>query len=214
MKNSTVDYTYLRISSTTSFHVTTGEHIHSPPSTAGCPPVALAAVQAYGIDMKVLAIDPGYDRCGVAVIEKNTRELQKKELLLYSGCITTKKSDVFEKRLFTVGHTCKDLIEQYTPDVVALEKVYFSKNQKTALKIAEIRGALMYIATAAHIPVREYSPSEVKVAITSSGNADKRQVAQMVHALITIRKKIKYDDEYDAVALGLTCLSHTVATER
>lgn len=164
--------------------------------------------------MKVLAIDPGYDRCGVAVIEKEGYKSRGKEVLLFSQCITTEKSENFEKRLTVVGDACWEIIKKYKPNAIVLEKIYFSKNQKTALKIAEVCGVITYLATRAHIPLFEYTPSEVKSAVTSFGGADKRQVALMVRALIVINKKIEYDDEYDAIALGLTYFSRIVAIKR
>ena len=154
--------------------------------------------------MKVLGIDPGYGRCGMAVVER----LQgTKEVLLYSDCVETSAKKDFPERLAIISAECMRLIKKHRPDAVALEKLYFSTNQKTAMHVAEVRGALIGTATSLDIPVFEYTPGEVKSAAAGSGSADKRQVATMLHALVKIDKKIKHDDEYDAIAVGVTHLA-------
>ncbi len=154
--------------------------------------------------MKVLAIDPGYGRCGVAVVEKNGGG---KEVLLYSACIETSAQDEFADRLAEVASECARLIEAHSPDCVALEKLYFSNNQKTAMQVAEVRGALINTAQGAGIEVFEYTPGEVKSAAAGNGSADKKAVARMLHALMKIEKEIRHDDEYDAIAIAVTHLS-------
>ena len=154
--------------------------------------------------MKVLGIDPGYGRCGVAVLEKNNGG---KEMLLYSDCIETSAKADFGARLMHVADECARLIREHTPDVVALEKLYFQTNQKTAMHVAEVRGALLNVAAGIDIPVFEYTPGEVKSAVAGSGRADKIAVAKMIHALVKIDKKINHDDEYDAIAIALTHLA-------
>lgn len=153
--------------------------------------------------MKVLAIDPGYGRCGVAVVEKENG----KETLLYSDCIETAKEDKFTERLAAVTSHCARLLKEHAPDCIALEKLYFTRNQKTAMRVAEVRGALIQIAAENDIPVFEYGPGEVKSATTGSGRADKQQIAAMLRLLIKIDKPIQYDDEYDAIAIGITHLA-------
>lgn len=154
--------------------------------------------------MKVLAIDPGYGRCGVAVLE---REPGEKETLLYSACIETSAKANFPERLGVVAGECARLAKKYKPDAVALEKLYFSTNQKTAMRVSEVRGALIQVATGLGIPVSEYTPGEIKSAAGGHGGAGKQQVAKMLHALIKIEKEIKHDDEYDAIAVGVTYLA-------
>ena len=150
--------------------------------------------------MKVLAIDPGYGRCGVAVVEKT----DGKETLLYSECIETSAKADFPERLSVITTECERLLKRHAPNALALEKLYFEKNQKTAMRVAEVRGALIQVATSAGVQVFEYSPGEVKVAAGGWGGADKIQMAKMLHALIKIDKKIRHDDEYDAIAIALT----------
>lgn len=153
--------------------------------------------------MKVLAIDPGYGRCGVAVVEKK----HGRERLLYSDCIETAGSDAFPERLAAVTAHCVRLLDEHAPDCMALEKLFFAKNQKTAMHVAEVRGALIQIAAERDIPVFEYGPGEVKSATAGSGKADKQQMATMLRMLVKIEKPIRHDDEYDAIAIGITHLA-------
>ncbi len=143
---------------------------------------------------RVLAVDPGYDRLGVAVMEN--------EALLYSGCFTPKKGD-FEKRIQEVHERVVTLIKKYKPDALALETLYFSKNQKTAIRVAEARGVIMLAAAKARIPLLEYSPQEVKIAVTGSGSAAKDGVIKMVSRILRLSPKKRLDDEYDAIALAI-----------
>lgn len=153
--------------------------------------------------MKVLAIDPGYGRCGVAVVEKS----DGKERLIYSDCIETSAARAFPERLAEVAGECERLIEEFAPDAVAIEKLYFTKNQKTAMQVAEVRGALIECAARRGLPVAEYTPGEVKMAAAGFGGADKRAVVKMLHALVQIEKEIAHDDEYDAIAIAITHLA-------
>src|SRR5262245_56302434 len=135
--------------------------------------------------MRVLAIDPGYGRCGVALLEKSGG----KETWLYSDCIETSADSPFDERLHAVSSECERLIQKFQPDAVAMEKLFFNKNQKTAMRVAEVRGAILHCATSAGIPVLEYTPVQVKSAL-GYGKADKKQVAKMLHMLVKIEKSI------------------------
>jgi len=152
--------------------------------------------------MRVLAIDPGYGRCGMAVVEKSGGP----ETLIYSTCVETSAQNDFGVRLAAVVDECTKLIGVHRPDALALEKLFFSKNQKTAMRVAEVRGALISCAGQNALQVFEYSPGQIKNAAAGWGGADKKQVAAMLHVLMKIDKKIQHDDEYDAIAIGLTHL--------
>jgi crossover junction endodeoxyribonuclease RuvC len=155
--------------------------------------------------MRVLAIDPGYGRCGIAVLERSSAG----DAVIYSDCIETSAADAFNDRLAAVAAECERVLMRHEPECLALEKLYFAKNRTTALKVAEVRGALLSMAAARDLPVHEYAPSEIKSAAAGSGNADKAQVAKMLHLLVRIEKPIRHDDEYDAIAVGLTHLAHS-----
>lgn len=151
--------------------------------------------------MVIIALDPGYDRCGIAVIE---RDENSKEVLLESLCITTDRSDAFEQRILYISKKFGSLIKKHKPDVCVLETLFFTTNQKTAMRVAEARGALILTATSLGIPIKEFTPKQVKIAVTGDGGASKQQVMYMLERLITIDKEVQYDDEYDAIAVGLT----------
>ena len=153
----------------------------------------------------ILGFDPGYERLGAALVEQKG----SKENLIYSTCIRTPKSALFEERLLMIGRACESLIAEYRPTAVALEKVFLTKNQKTAMQIAEVKGVLTYIAAQSGLPLFEYTPLEVKVAVTGHGGSDKRQVADMVKRLVSLPAKKRLDDELDAIAIALTCLAST-----
>jgi len=155
--------------------------------------------------MRVLAIDPGFGRCGVAVVEKENG----KEKVIYSDCIETSASLLFPERLAAVADACERVIREAKPQCMAIERLYFSTNQKTAMQVAEVRGALIALAARYSLPVSEYTPGEVKSAAAGWGGADKKQVIKMLHALVKIEKEIKHDDEYDAIAIGITHLART-----
>ncbi len=154
--------------------------------------------------MVILGIDPGYERCGVAVLEKGVQH----DRLLYSACLTTLKSLPFGLRLVEIGAGCAQLIDTYEVTDVALETLYFTKNQKTAMHVAEVRGALLYLAHTKGCHVVEYGPGEIKSAIAGDGRADKRQVMQMVRQLLRLEVRSTSDDEFDAIAVALTASAH------
>lgn len=156
---------------------------------------------------RVLAFDPGFERLGVAVVTKENG----KEKLLYSDCVRTEATLPFSERLHILGTAAEAAIEKWQPSAVALEHIFFEKNAKTAIGVAEVKGVLSYIAATHNLPVFEYTPLAVKVAITGYGKSDKKAVAQMVLRLLRIlalpKGKKTLDDELDAIAVGLTCLA-------
>lgn len=154
--------------------------------------------------MRVLAADPGYERLGVAVVERVGGE---KEKLLFSECIRTPKDTPFAERLSLLGDALEVLYEEYQPTAFATETLFFQKNQKTAMQVAEVRGMLLYIATRHRIPVFEYSPQAIKLAITGNGKADKHAMLTMIPRLISLPTKKMLDDELDAISIALTALA-------
>ncbi len=151
--------------------------------------------------MKILSIDPGYERLGVAIVKKNPGE---KEKLVYSNCFKTSAKLSFHDRLVLIGKEVKRLIKEFEPTALAIETLYFNTNQKTAINVAEVCGVIKYEALSAKLKLYEYTPLQVKIAVTGYGRGDKKQVISMINRLITIDKKITHDDEFDAIAIGLT----------
>ncbi len=151
--------------------------------------------------MKILSIDPGYERLGIAIIEK---ERGKKDSLIYSECFKTDAKIPFEDRLLEIGNKVEELINNYSPFVLAIETLFFSKNTKTAMRVAETRGTIIYIAKKNKLNIKEINPMEIKLAVTGDGKSDKQQMTKMVQLILKIDKKAT-DDEYDAIACGLAC---------
>jgi crossover junction endodeoxyribonuclease RuvC len=151
--------------------------------------------------MIILGIDPGYDRLGVAVLKK---EQGKKEELLFSECIVTDKKALFHERLFSAGQQLEEIIRKWKPTNLALEKLFFSKNQKTAMAVSEVRGMIIYIGSVHNLSLSEFTPQQVKIAITGYGGAGKANLADMIPKLISLPLKKRLDDEYDAIGITLT----------
>src|SRR3989338_3132932 len=156
--------------------------------------------------MRILAIDPGYERLGVAVLEKLPRQ---KETLLYSSCVQTSKTLPHAERLLKIASEVKKVTEEFEPNALAIETLFLHTNQKTVMPVAEARGAVLVEAARAGLTVCEYTPLQIKMAVTGYGKSDKKQVAEMVKKLISLPSQKRLDDEYDAIAIGLTHLAHT-----
>lgn len=153
--------------------------------------------------VRVLAVDPGYERCGIAVLEKQGG----KEVVLHSECVRTSKNIPFGERLHTVGDAIARVIKEHSPSVLAMETLFFTNNQKTAIAVAEARGVISYVAACAGLPLFEYGPGAIKIAVTGVGNADKKQVMNMIPKLVVLKNTDLIDDEYDAIAIGITHLA-------
>lgn len=151
--------------------------------------------------MRIISIDPGYERLGVAIIEKLPKQ---KEVLLFSECFKTSAKIAHHKRLALIGDRIREVVQEYRPEQLATEKLFFSGNQKTALLVAEARGVILFTGSSLGLDIFEYTPNEIKIAITGYGKAQKNQMIDMVRKLITVDSLKKSDDEFDAIAIGLT----------
>lgn len=154
--------------------------------------------------MKVLSIDPGYGRCGIAVISGTASQ----QVCEYSGCIETKSGDEFADRLQDICDRVREIIHEYNPEVLAIEKLFFNQNTTTAMKVAQVKGAIILVAKENNLKTHEYTPQKIKTAVTGYGKSSKNQMIQMTKQLVSIRTNAKHDDEYDAVAVGVACLAH------
>ncbi len=158
--------------------------------------------------MIILGIDPGYDRLGIAVIEKTAKGGSGKETLLHSSCLQTSSKDTIYTRLAQIGAETSRILDEFKPDALSIETLFISNNQKTAMRVSEARGIIMYEAARRNIPIHEYGPMEIKSAVTGDGSSDKLRMTKMVHLLIQIPEKKTVDDEYDAIAVALTHSAH------
>lgn len=148
----------------------------------------------------ILGIDPGYGRVGYGLVRKEGSSL----FYITAGCIETKKTESPSKRLHAIHKQINSLIETNTPHVLALEQLFFAKNTKTALRVAETRGILLLLGEEHNIPTREFTPLQVKVATCGYGKADKAQVQNMIMRIFKLTSLPKPDDVADALAIALT----------
>ena len=153
--------------------------------------------------MIILGIDPGYERLGLAIIKKDGG---KKEELLYSNCYKTDPKLDFEKRLFLIIEEIEKIIKEYKPDILSRETLFFSNNSKTAMRVSETRGAIIYCGVKNNLKIIEINPSQIKLAITGNGKSDKTQIIKMVQLILNFKKKA-VDDEYDAISCALTAIA-------
>ncbi len=157
----------------------------------------------------ILGIDPGYGRMGIAIIEKS----RGGEKLIYSECFETSDKLPHSKRLLLIRDKIEEVCNEFNPEKLAIETLLFSKNVKTALKVAEARGVIIATAARAEVKIFEYNPNQVKLAVTGYGKSDKKQVISMVEMLLKLPKKKRHDDEYDAIAIALTSSAMALSTE-
>ena len=150
--------------------------------------------------MTILGIDPGYATVGWGVIKS---EKGKQSMVGY-GAIVTPKTQPMPERLLYIGGELKKLIEEHKPDAVAVEELFFHTNQKTAITVAQARGVIIYVAESLGAKLYEYTPLQIKQALTGYGRADKQQMQYMVKLLLRLTDIPKPDDAADALAVALT----------
>jgi crossover junction endodeoxyribonuclease RuvC len=149
--------------------------------------------------MRILGIDPGIGRMGWGVIETQGSKIMP----LGYGCVeTTPNSDVSD-RLLIVSDQTEKIINEFKPDVLSIEELYFGTNAKTAFSVGQARGVVLLCAAKKKIPAEVYNPMEVKVAVTGYGKAEKNQIGQMVKVILGLESIPKIDDTSDALAVAL-----------
>lgn len=152
--------------------------------------------------IRVLGIDPGYGRCGWAVVEGNRVH---QELVAY-GCIETNNGLSVSGRLGILYEEIRKLAALHSPNMAAVEELYFFKNQKTVMQVGQARGAIVVALGQSGLPVFDYTPLQVKQTVTGYGRAEKAQVQLMVKSILKLSEVPKPDDAADAVAVALTHL--------
>lgn len=156
--------------------------------------------------MKVISVDPGYERLGVAILEKSPQT--NKDIVLYSTCLRTNKETPFSIRLLELGNAFSEIMFLYRPTHIALETLYLATNKTTAMGVSEVRGMLLFLAAQHGLSVVEFAPSQVKLAVAGYGKATKQDVEKMIRLLVKLPEKQLLDDELDAIAVGITALTH------
>ena len=178
--------------------------------------------------MIILGVDPGYDRVGVGIIEASNGL----DNYIYSDCILTDKKDTFVNRLSHINRSLSLILNQYRPDLLVIESLFFAKNVKTAMDVAQARGSILltlntYIEsiqtlnknerytknlTVKHVDLLELTPMQIKLSLAGNGHADKKSVSYMVYQILKLDTNINFinknknkilDDEIDALSIAL-----------
>lgn len=157
--------------------------------------------------MIVLGIDPGYAIVGCGVVEYQNNHFR----VLTYGAITTEAHTPFNERLEKIFDEANELIQRFRPDAMAIEKLFFNTNQKTAIDVAQARGALVLAAQKNKVPIFEYTPLQVKQSVVGYGRAEKKQVQEMTRVMLNLEKIPKPDDAADALAMAI-CHCHSAGS--
>lgn len=155
--------------------------------------------------MIILGVDPGTATMGYGVLEK----IGNRYRALAYGVLETPKTLLPHERLLTLYRGLQELVVQHQPDALATEQLLFSTNRRTAIQVARAAGVVLLVAAEAGIEWREYTPLQVKQAVTGYGVADKRQVQTMVQRLLSLEAPPKPDDAADALAIAICHAHHT-----
>ena len=152
--------------------------------------------------MRILGIDPGIGICGFGLIETSGRASAR---ALDYGAVTTMVDAPMSVRLKELYESLAVVFKETKPEVVAIEKLFFSKNITTGIAVAEARGVILLVCEQAGVKVREYTPNQIKMSLTGYGGATKSQMQEMVRVHLGLDKKPKPDDAADALAAAITC---------
>ena len=153
----------------------------------------------YNLAMKILGIDPGMAIVGYALVEIESNKIK----LLTSGSIQTDKKLEDSKRLLEIYNDLTLIVDKYKPDYASVEQLFFFKNQKTIIPVAEALGVILTVLEKFNIPTFSYTPMEVKQVLTGYGRADKKEVEQMVKLTLDNIELPKLDDTIDAIAIAI-----------
>lgn len=159
--------------------------------------------------MKILGIDPGYAIVGYGIVEYDNIRFKSLDF----GAITTNNNAPFSRRLKDIYDSVTKLIDIHKPDFLSIEELFFNTNVKTAIAVGHARGVLLLAAENAGLPIYEYTPLQIKQAVTGYGRADKNQVQQMVKTLMGYTAVPKPDDVADAIAVAI-CHAHSYKPDK
>jgi len=151
--------------------------------------------------MLILGIDPGTVAIGLGLIEYKN----KKVALVAFDCLTTKPKETTAERLNDLHQKLTKFIKKHKPAIIAVEDLFFFKNLKTAMKVSQARGVILLAASQQKITVYEYTPLQIKQALTGYGRAEKKQVQHMVKAVLGLKEIPQPDDAADALAAAICC---------
>lgn len=151
-----------------------------------------------------MGIDPGLATIGFGILDQNGSDIKPVDF----GCIKTEAQSMLTTRLKQIYDACTLLIGEHQPDIVTVEKLFFNRNVTTAFTVGQARGVILLAAEEAGIPITEYTPLQVKKAVTGYGQAEKKQVQEMVKMLLALPRIPKPDDVADALAIAI-CEAHS-----
>ena len=154
--------------------------------------------------MRVIGIDPGVAITGYGIIDENGSEYN----YLDSGCVRTPKDLNSASRLKDIHDAIFELVTKHAPQALAVEKLFFSKNVRTAFQVGEARGVIILAAARCNVDLFEYTPLQIKQAVAGYGKAEKKQVQKMVQMLLKLSHNLQVDDEADALAVALCHLQN------
>jgi len=157
--------------------------------------------------MKILGLDPGYAIVGYGIVEY----LNSSFTPLTYGVVTTEAGEPFEQRLLKIDTEISAILDRYKPQSIAVEKLFFTTNQKTVIDVAQARGVIILCAARRKIPVFEYTPLQVKQSVVGYGKAEKHQVMEMTRIMLSLREIPKPDDAADALAVAI-CHAHSAGS--
>lgn len=150
--------------------------------------------------MRIIGIDPGYAIVGFGVLDYARHKFG----VVDYGAITTSADTPFEKRLLEIFNDLTTVLDRFKPEFLAIERLYFQNNQKTAIDVAQARGIVILAAAQRGIEIAEYTPLQIKQAVVGYGNAEKRQVQEMTKSILSLAAIPKPDDTADALAVAIT----------
>jgi len=158
--------------------------------------------------MRIVGIDPGYAIVGYGVVDYDRSRFRTVEY----GAVLTKAGEPFEQRLLKIDGEVTALLERTKPEALSIEKLFFNTNQKTAIDVAQARGVVVTAAARLGVPIFEYTPLQVKMAVVGYGRAEKNQVMEMIRIILSLTAIPKPDDAADALAVAI-CHAHTARSQ-
>ena len=154
--------------------------------------------------MRIIGIDPGYAIVGFGILEYNSAKFS----VIDYGAVTTPADMDFNSRLLEIYNDVSYILDKFKPDYLAIERLYFTSNQKTAIDVAQARGIILLTARQRNIDIFEYTPLQVKQSVTGYGKAIKKQVQEMTTRILKLSEIPKPDDTADALAIAI-CHAHS-----
>ena len=158
--------------------------------------------------MRILGIDPGYAIVGFGVLDYDGHRFEPIEY----GAVLTEAGKPFPERLKAINEDIEFIFDKFIPDCMAVERLYFTSNQKTAIDVAQARGVIVLAAAESGIPIYEYTPLQVKQSVVGYGRAEKKQVKEMTRSILGLSRVPKPDDTADALAMAI-CHGNTAGSQ-